>query len=42
MSTLLSPAVLDAPRSGRHLPEPATLRTLLADLRLLVFPRHFG
>ena len=31
MSTLLAPAVLDAPRTGRHLPEPATLRTLLAD-----------
>lgn len=38
----LSDEVLDTPREGRHLPEPPTLRTLLGDLRLLVFPRHFG
>lgn len=42
MAKQLAPEVLDAPRQGRHLPDPPTLRSVLGDLRLLVFPRHFG
>ena len=38
----MQPETLDKPRAGRHLPTPPTLRNLLTDLRLLVFPRHFG